>query len=247
MPKSKRDKKVSLTKTPKHGMNWKKKMVEDLKEAAAVANSIYSFEVIGMRTPGLIELRRKWKGSKIFLGKNKVIQLALGKDAVSEARENLHKLADRMKGNSGLLFTSEPEEKVVNFFENFVELDYARNGTKATETVSLEEGKLTQFPHSIEPHLRSLGLPTALQKGVVTLVKEVTVCKKGQILNANQAKILKLLEKPMAEFRIVLDSMWTQPDEFKIYPQKVVDDDEDEGQGSMDEDDTVDDESTSFE
>ncbi|CAG7831799.1 unnamed protein product, partial [Allacma fusca] len=83
----------------------------------------------------------------------------------------------------------------------------------------LEEGKLKQFPHSIEPRLRSLGLPTYLQKGVVTLIKEYTVCKKGQGLNSNQAKILKLLEKPMAEFKILLDSRWTQPNDFKIYPR----------------------------
>ncbi|CAG7784829.1 unnamed protein product [Allacma fusca] len=228
MPKSKRDKKVSLTKTAKHGMDWKKKMVEDLKSAAAEVTGIYAFEVQGMRTAGLTELRNKWRGSKIFLGKNKIMTLALGKDEQSELKENLYQLANRLRGSCGLLFTDEPEEKVVNFFENFVEWDYARCGNKANETVVLEEGKLKQFPHSIEPHLRSLGLPTSLQKGVVTLIKEYTVCKKGQVLNANQAKILKLLEKPMAEFKILLDSRWKEPNDFKIYPQRVKDDGSDE-------------------
>lgn len=45
-------------------------------------------------------------------------------------------------------------------------MDYARAGNKATFTVSLEPGPLEQFPHSMEPQLRQLGLPTALQRGM---------------------------------------------------------------------------------
>ncbi|CAG7720892.1 unnamed protein product, partial [Allacma fusca] len=77
-------------------------------------------------------------------------------------------------------------------------------GTKQIKLV-LVEGKLDQFPQSIEPDLLSLGLPTSVQKEVVTLIKEYAVCKKGQVLNANEATILKLLEKPMAELKILLD------------------------------------------
>jgi len=106
----------------------------------------------------------------------------------------------------------------------------------ATETVVLEEGKLTQFSHAMEPHLRSLGLPTSLQKGIITLVKEFVVCKKGQTLNANQAKVLKLLEKPMAEFRVVLDSVWLAPDEFKVYPRISEAEANDDSQEQMDDD-----------
>jgi mRNA turnover protein 4 len=50
----------------------------------------------------------------------------------------------------------------------------------------------------------------------VTLVQEYTVCKKKQILTPNQASILKLLEIPMAEFRVQVDSRWTKPDDFKV-------------------------------
>lgn len=229
MPRSKRDKKVSLTRTSKHGMEWKKEMVENIKTKAEDATGIYAFEVVGMRTAGIRELRRRWRESTICLGKNKIMALALGKNAEAELKENLHKVASRLTGSCGLLITKESEADVVKFFENFAEWDYARQGNKATETVVLEEGKLTQFSHAMEPHLRSLGLPTSLQKGIITLVKEYVVCKKGQILNANQAKILKLLEKPMAEFRIVLDSVWLAPDEFRVYPRvsEEVDENED--------------------
>lgn len=44
-------------------------------------------------------------------------------------------------------------------------MDYARAGNKAQMDITLEEGPLEQFPHSMEPQLRQLGLPTALKKG----------------------------------------------------------------------------------
>ncbi len=33
----------------------------------------------------------------------------------------------------------------------------------------VEEGPLKEFSHSLEPHLRQLGLPTSLQKGIELL------------------------------------------------------------------------------
>lgn len=44
-------------------------------------------------------------------------------------------------------------------------MDYARAGNRAQMDTTLDEGPLEQFPHSMEPQLRQLGLPTALKKG----------------------------------------------------------------------------------
>lgn len=51
------------------------------------------------------------------------------------------------------------------YFDSFKETDYARAGNVAQMAVTLDEGPLEQFPHSMEPQLRQLGLPTALKKG----------------------------------------------------------------------------------
>jgi len=252
MPKSKRDKKVSLTKTSKHGMEWKKKLVSDVREAAEKYESIYIFQVIGMRGAGLRQLRRAWKEARIFLGKNKVMALALGKTTEAEVKPGLHKLSSRLSGDCGLLFTNKDEEEVVTFFNSFVEKDFARGGTVASRTVDLEEGPLVQFSHAIEPHLRSLGLPTALKKGVVTMIKDYNVCKQGQTLNPEQAKILKLLDIQMAEFRLILESSWSQPDCIKVYssttdgtpePEDMEDEENLEINEDEDEDDDIETES----
>lgn len=53
----------------------------------------------------------------------------------------------------------------LRWFTKYGEMDYARAGNKATFTVNLDPGPLEQFPHSMEPQLRQLGLPTTLKKG----------------------------------------------------------------------------------
>lgn len=53
------------------------------------------------------------------------------------------------------------------YFNHFKETDYARAGNQAQMDITLDEGPLEQFPHSMEPQLRQLGLPTALKKGKI--------------------------------------------------------------------------------
>ena len=77
-----------------------------------------------------------------------------------------------------------------SWFEEYSDEDFARSGNIATETVVLDAGPLKEFPHSLEPRLRSLGMPTSLQKGVVTLLRDFEVCKEGTPLTPEQTSIL---------------------------------------------------------
>lgn len=115
-------------------------------------------------------------------------------------------------GNVGILFTNREKDDVCGWFETYGEADFARSGDKATETVNLAAGPLPQFPHSIEPHLRKLGLNTSLQRGVVTLLKDTTVCVKGAVLSPSEANILKLLGVTMAEFHISVSHAYNEAD-----------------------------------
>jgi mRNA turnover protein 4 len=53
-------------------------------------------------------------------------------------------------------------------------------------------------------------MPTSLKKGIVHLEKEFTVCKKGDKLTPEQAKILKLLDIKMSDFHLNLISVWSK-------------------------------------
>lgn len=72
-------------------------MVKDVQEATQEYDSVYVFRVQNMRISGLNELRKKFRGSKVFLGKNKVVALALGKKPESEIFQNVHKISERLQ------------------------------------------------------------------------------------------------------------------------------------------------------
>lgn len=225
MPKSKRDKKVSLTKTPKKDLQFKQQLVDEIRRCIENYSRIFVFSVQNMRNAKLKDLRSEWRHSRFFFGKNKVMALGLGKTTETEVQDNLHKLAKQLRGQCGLLFTNKTKEEVLEWFDNFGQGDYARSGGTATDTIVLPAGPLPQFPHSIEPHLRSLGMPTSLQKGVVTLIKEFTVCRAGEVLKPEQARMLKLLGHEMAVFRLVMKSMWSKDGTFEKFKRKKEEED----------------------
>lgn len=146
------------------------------------------------------------------------MMVALGKGRTDEYKDNLHKVSKQLKGEVGVLFTNKTKDEVQAYFRQFKEVDYARSGNPAPMAVKLDEGPLEQFTHSMEPQLRQLGLPTALKKGVVTLLREHQVCKEGDILTAGQARILKLFGYEMAEFKVQIKCMWNaEAGEFEIF------------------------------
>lgn len=217
MPKSKRDKKVSLTKPNKKDLQFKQQLVDEIRRCVDSYSRIFVFSVQNMRNGKLKDLRSEWRHSRFFFGKNKVMATGLGRTAETEVQDNLHKLAKQLKGQCGLLFTNKTRDEVLEWFENYSEGDYARSGSVATDTVTLPAGPLPQFPHSIEPHLRQLGMPTSLQKGIVTLLKEFTVCKAGESLKPEQARMLKLLGQEMAIFKLTMKSMWAKDGTFEKF------------------------------
>jgi len=208
MPKSKRDKKISLTQTRKKGLDLKQKVIEEIRDTVDNYARIFTFSVHHMRNNKLKDIRTEWKHSRFHFGKNKLLGVALGRTPEDEYRDNLHKISSRLWGQTGLLFTNAQKDEVLKWFDSYSEPDYARSGNGATQTVILEKGPLPEFPHSMEPQLRQLGLPTSLDKGVVTLLRDHQVCQDGQTLSPEQARILKLFGYQMAEFKMRIDGMW---------------------------------------
>jgi len=208
MPKSKRAKLITLSKTKKQGRVRKETLMNDIRECLDKYEHMYVFETENMRNHQLKTVRAQWKDSRFFFGKNKVMHLALGKTPEEEYKENLHEVGQYVAGSCGLLFTDQSEEQVREFFGTYRESDHARSGFVAEETKILEEGPIHQLPHPIEPYLRTLGLQTILKNGVIYLVKSFVLCEAGKPLTAEQAKILKLFDEKLAEFHFTLKCHW---------------------------------------
>ncbi|XP_071440700.1 mRNA turnover protein 4 homolog [Hetaerina americana] len=216
MPRSKRDQKVSLTKTVKKGLPFRKQLADEIKSCTENYSCIFTFTVQNMRNEKLKDLRKEWRHSRFFFGKNKVMAHGLGKNPSIEVQKNIHKLAKQLKGQCGLLFTNKPKDEVIEWFKSYGEPGFARSGDVAQVKVNLEAGPCALFQSSMEPVLRKLGLPVKLDRGAITLIKDYTVCKKGDILTPEQARILKFLDIQMAEFKIHLGCVWTNNGSFEI-------------------------------
>eukprot|EP00741_Cyanophora_paradoxa_P008968 tig00001415_g8681.t1 len=212
MPKSRRNLKVSLTQTEKKGRERKEDLVERIRACIEEFSNIWVFSFENMRNAKLKEVRDRLKPSRFFLGKNKVMQLALGKSEEDEQRTGLSELGKRVTGQCGLFFTNMSKEEVLKFTEEYKDEDFARAGFVATEDVVFNEGPLENQPGSLEPYLRKLGMPTLLKNGVIQLLGDYTVCTKGQALNPEQAKLLKTFGVKMSEFRLVPVCMWSSAD-----------------------------------
>ncbi|KAL3989732.1 Ribosomal protein L10 family protein [Acanthocheilonema viteae] len=211
MPKSKREVDVSLTRVKKKTKEQKIKLVDEIRKCVDTYKNLFVFGIENMRSTKFIEIRQKYKNnSRFFYGKNNVMAIALGKTPSTEYARELNKVSGVLKGECGLMFTNEDQKTVKKYFTELHMSDFARCGQIAVDTIELCEGPLMQFPFSLEPQLRKFGLPTKLEKGVVTLISHYVVCKNGDKLTADQCRLLKLLDYKMSTFHVKLFAHWSK-------------------------------------
>ena len=210
MPKSKRSKIVPLTKTQAKTREDKDKLIDRIREALEEYSDVYTFQLHNILTNILQQIREERSGdSRLFLGNNKLMMIAIGRDEESAQKPNLHKLAPFLTGLCGLLFTNLSKKEVKEYFSTVGAPVYARTGQTATESLVLKAGPLSQFPHSMFDHLAKLGLPIKLDRGVIVLLQDTTVCEPGDTLSAEAAQLLKLFGLQSAEFKIELTAHWS--------------------------------------
>ena len=217
MPKSKRAKVVSLTKVKKRPKEKKDDLIEDIRESCEKFSRVFLVSIENERNQFMQEIRKQLRPGKMVCTKNKIMQTALGTSPENECQDNIHKISQMISGHCALLFTNQSPEEVEKIFAEYRPSDYARSGSTATDTVTLPRGleALAALPHSIEAHLRQLGLPTVLKEGQIHLLGEHTVCKAGQELSADAAQVLKLLNIKQAHFTLTVEAHWQKNGEFK--------------------------------
>ncbi|EDO16834.1 hypothetical protein Kpol_1056p35 [Vanderwaltozyma polyspora DSM 70294] len=215
MPRSKRSKLVTLSQTDKKGRENKERIFDEVRAALDTYRYVWILYLDDVRTPVLQEIRSSWTGSKLILGKRKVLEKALGTTREDEYKENLHKLTKECSGVTGLLFTNEDIDTVRSYFESYARMDYSRPNSRAPLTFVIPEGIVYsrggQVPieddvpmvHSLEPTLRNkLDIPTKIKAGKITVESPYLVCNKGDKLDVRQALILKQFGVAASEYKV---------------------------------------------
>eukprot|EP00468_Gymnochlora_sp_CCMP2014_P005143 CAMPEP_0167754128 /NCGR_PEP_ID=MMETSP0110_2-20121227/8097_1 /TAXON_ID=629695 /ORGANISM="Gymnochlora sp., Strain CCMP2014" /LENGTH=245 /DNA_ID=CAMNT_0007639971 /DNA_START=2133 /DNA_END=2870 /DNA_ORIENTATION=- len=221
MPKSKRAKIVHLTKVKKKGRGKGDAFIEEVRDMVDEYSYIYLFSLENQRNAALKNLRILWKNSRFMIGRNKLMAVALGVDENSEFRTGLGELGQRLKGECGLLFTDKETKQVRKYFREFKESQFARSGTTAPRKETLPAGPLDEnWPVSMEPQLRKLGLPVRINKGKLFLATETQVCAAGDTLTPEQCKILELFNKKMVSFRVHILGVYND-EKFSDFSQEA--------------------------
>lgn len=112
MAKNKRNKVVPLSKVTKKAVSERKvKLIENIRKHLNKYKYCFVFSYKNMTNIPMIALREYFSDSLFLIGKNKVIQVALGKNNEKEPKENSSKMSQYLKSNCGLFFTDhEPDE-----------------------------------------------------------------------------------------------------------------------------------------
>jgi len=219
-----------LTSVKKQGKERKNDLMENIRVAVEKYENIVLVELDQQRNVHVKEVRQRFANGRLFCGKNKLMQLALGTSPETEVEENLHQMAQEVVGEVGLLLTDEPIEAVQKYLSEFRPVDFAKSGFVATRTISLPRGEdaFKTMSHAIEPHLRTLGLPTQLNNGKIIMLGDHVVCTEGKELTVDQAQILKLLEIKMSTFIMTAKAVYSKKDHTFTDLAEVEEDDEDE-------------------
>lgn len=161
---------------------------------------------------------------RLFFGKTKVMGVALGATPETAFAPNLDKLTPFLSGAVGLLFTNRDPQSVLDHFEAFQPLDYARAGIVSTRAFTIPSGVVyahageileqhdEPLSHTIEPSLRKLGVPSRLVKGKVMLEMDggYPVCKEGDTLDSRQTTLLKMFQVPISPFKVQMKARWSK-------------------------------------
>uniref|UniRef100_A0A1I7X3S8 Ribosome assembly factor mrt4 n=1 Tax=Heterorhabditis bacteriophora TaxID=37862 RepID=A0A1I7X3S8_HETBA len=120
MPRSKREKDVSLTKVKKKTRAAKETLVDEVRHSVDAYDNIFVFTIDNMRSKRFISVRQHFKSnSRFFFGKNNVMMVALGRQLTDEYAANLHKISQQLKGQCGLMFTNLSMDEIIKYVLSF--------------------------------------------------------------------------------------------------------------------------------
>lgn len=234
MPRSKRSKVITLAKTEKKGKENKSRIFDEVRNALDQYRFAFVLQLGDLKNKFLQDIRADWTGSKIILGKRKVLQKALGEtrlEAYKESSEKLSEICSHNHGLMALLHTNENPETVEAYFSSFVKTDFAKANNEAPIDFTIPQGVVysrggqissdedVPMSHSLEVILRTkYKMPTRIKSGMIHLEEPFNVCFKGERLDVVKALILKQFGVAATEYRIdILGQLDTDQGTCKKY------------------------------
>lgn len=202
MAKSKRVKKVLLTKDLKKKRKDKSEVIENVHEYIGKFKFVYVVKLKNQRNAALKHLRVRLEPGRLLIGKNKLLQVAFGADSNSESAKNAHKVSSFLRGERGLIFTDLAPSELNKVLEESSTMEFGREGSLSDITCVVEPNtELESMYKSAESHMRRQ-FPQLKPDLLSSDQGKVVICEEGNPLNRYQYLLLKHLDIPSVRFEV---------------------------------------------
>lgn len=131
----------------------------------------------------------KENGLKFMFGKNTYLRAAL-KDVDTPRANTMKKL---LRGNIGVCFVQDNLGLAYDLLTSVTTPAAAKSGSIAPSDVTIEK-RVTNIQPGQTSFFQSLQVPTKITKGNIEIISDVELIKAGDVVNSNQAALLKLLD-----------------------------------------------------
>jgi len=148
-------------------------------------------------SPQLQQLRLKLRNLAILkVAKNRLIKIAFKRIANDE--KIINEIEKFLTGNTLLLFTNENPFTIYFILERNKVPRYAKPNDVAIDDIVIPAGNTGLTPGPILSKFGACKIPTKVQEGAVWIIKDTVAVKRGNIISADLADILKKLNiKPI--------------------------------------------------
>ena len=178
-------------------------------------------ELLGLPSPQLQAIRNKLRGKAIIrVSKITLIKIAMKNAGKEELKENL-------KGPIALIFTDINAFKLYNTIKSCRTKAPARTGQTAPYDITVPAGDTGIPPGPILGELRNAGINAKIDGGSIKVIRDSTICKKGEQITPEQAVAMaKLGIKPMEvgmSVPVVLEEgVMFGPDQLDIDEEQTI-------------------------
>ncbi|KAJ1613482.1 ribosomal protein of the PO/L10-like protein [Cryptosporidium canis] len=202
MVKSRRVKKVLMTKDLKKKRKDKSEIIDNVHEYIGKFKFVYVVKLKNQRNAALKQLRVRLEPGKVLIGKNKLLQVAFGADSDSESAKNAHKISSFLHGERGLIFTDLTPSELSKVLEDSSTMEFGREGSISDITCVVEPNTdLESMYRNAEFQLRRQ-FPQLRPAQFELNQGNVVICEEGNPLSRYQYLLLKHLDIPSVKFEV---------------------------------------------
>ncbi len=177
-----------------HVAEWKKKEVEELTKIIKSYPVIALVDVAGVPAYPLSKMREKLRGKALLrVSRNTLIELAIKRAAEELNNPELEKLIDHIQGGAGILATEMNPFKLYKLLEESKTPAPAKPGAVVPHDVIIPAGPTSLAPGPLVGEMQALGIPARIEKGKVSIQKDYTALKAGEVITDQMARILNAL------------------------------------------------------